>query len=72
MYLQPVTTPLAGLVAALLRVQHLHHQALTPGFDALVEQVLDLVQVVGVSILRERELALDGLERAVQQLAALP
>lgn len=69
MYLQPVTTPLAGLVAALLRVQHLHHESFARSLDTLVEQVLDLIQVVCVAVLGERKLSLDGLERVVQQLA---
>jgi hypothetical protein len=61
-YLQPVATPLAGLISTLRRIQHLHHKSLAGSLDALIQQVLNLIKDIGVSKLSELELAFNGLE----------
>jgi hypothetical protein len=71
-YLEPIPTPLARLIPALLAVQHLDHQPLARSLDRLVEERLDLVQLLAIHRCGEGKLALDRPEGLVQQLAALP
>jgi hypothetical protein len=71
-YLEPIPTPLARLIPALLAVQHLDHQPLARSLDRLVEERLDLVQLLAIHRCGKGKLALDRPEGLVQQLAALP
>lgn len=65
-YLQPIPTALTGLVATLIRIQHLYHETLTRRLDTVLQQILDLIKDIGISELGELEFAFHGLEAFVQ------
>ncbi len=70
-HLEPVPAPLAGLVAALGRVEHLHHQPLAGRFDAFVEQGLDLFQVARVAVLGEGEFPFHFVKSTMKEFSPL-
>src|SRR5262249_54181636 len=70
-YLEPVATPLAGFVSALGTLEHLNHEPFAGGLDALFQEALYLLDVVGVVVFCERKLPFDLLKGFRKELAAL-
>lgn len=69
-YLQPVTTPLAWLIATLGCVQHLYHETLTRCLNTGLKQFLDFIEHIGVAVLGELEFSFNRLEALMHKLPA--
>ena len=68
-YLQPVLTSPTRLIVALYPVELLHHQTLAGSLDALFEQVLYLIQLVGIPVFCKSELSFCFYKCRPQQIS---
>ena len=62
-HFEPIAASLTWLVATLVGVEHLDHESFAGRLDALIEQGLDFLEVVGVAMLGERKFAFNLLKR---------
>jgi hypothetical protein len=69
-YLEPVSTSLAGLVTTFVSVKHLYHEAFTGRLHTFVEERLDFIQLLTIHACCKCEFAFNRCESLVQQFSA--
>ena len=70
LHFEPVAGPFARLVAGLVRVEHLHHEAFAGRFDGFVEEGLNFFEVVCIAVLGKGEFAFDFGERSLEEVSS--